>query len=133
MQKTMSKWGGNILGLLLAVNAIWMLASPAGWYAVVPGVATTGPANAHFIRDIGCAYLATAIALLWFARAPKQAWPAALAGGGFLALHAIVHIWDMLSGREHTNLLAGELLSIFLPAVLALWLALSARGATEKG
>ena len=49
--------------------------------AAIPGVAATGPANPHFIRDIGCAYLVTALALLWFAAAPEQARPAVLFGG----------------------------------------------------
>jgi hypothetical protein len=112
-----------ILGLGLAGNALWMLASPQAWYQVVPGVAESGPANGHFIRDIGCAYLVAALSLLWLARSPKQAWPAALAGGGFLALHALVHTWDLLAGREPAHQLAADLPAIFLPAILTVWFA----------
>jgi len=33
-------------------------------------------------------------------KSPKLAWPAALAGGGFLVLHALVHVSDCVAGRE---------------------------------
>jgi hypothetical protein len=112
-----------ILGLGLAANGLWMLASPRSWYLAVPGVPQTGPANAHFIRDIGCAYLVVALSLLWLARLPKQAWPAALAGGGFLTLHALVHTWDFFTGREPGSQLVVDLPAVFIPAILVVWLA----------
>jgi hypothetical protein len=121
-----------VIGLGLAANAIWMLSSPEGWYQAIPGVAATGPANVHFIRDIGCAFLIVAISLLWLARSPKQAWPAAMAGGGFLALHALVHAWDMIAGREHIHQLAADLPAVFLPAILVVWLAWPRKRELEK-
>ena len=78
----MKKSLASILGLGLASNAVWMLAGPASWYVRVPGVTEAGPANMHFIRDIGCAYLVAGLGLLWLAARPALAWPAALAGGG---------------------------------------------------
>ena len=45
------------LGLLLAANGFLMLADPAGWYAIVPGVPETGPLNPHFVREIGRAHV----------------------------------------------------------------------------
>lgn len=120
-----------ILGLGLAANGLWMLLSPQAWYLAVPGVAETGPANEHFIRDLGCAYLVVALSLLWLARSPKQAWPAALAGGGFLTLHALVHAWDFLAGREAARQLTTDLPAVFLPAILVVWLAWPRRCETE--
>jgi len=110
-----------------------MLAAPAGWYGAIPGVAGTGPANPHFIRDIGCAYLVVALSLFWLAKTPRQAWPAALAGGAFLAFHALVHLWDSLAGRESFGQLVKDLPTVFLPAILVLWLAWprSRAGGTE--
>ncbi len=35
-----------------------MPTAPEIWYSAVPGVPETGPANIHFIRDIGLAFLA---------------------------------------------------------------------------
>jgi hypothetical protein len=121
-----------ILGFGLGANAMWMLLSPMGWYSAVPGVAATGPANGHFIRDIGCAYLATALSLFWLVKSPKLAWPAALAGGGFLVLHALVHVSDGVAGREHAHQLLGELPTVFLPGVLVVWLAWSAKRAEKE-
>jgi hypothetical protein len=49
--------------------------------------------------------------------------PAALAGGAFLALHALVHLWDWASGREMLDHLIADLPAVFAPPALALWLA----------
>jgi uncharacterized protein YjeT (DUF2065 family) len=111
------------LGLALAANGTWMLVAPAVWYVRVPGVVETGPANLHFIRDIGCAYLVAGISVIWLALAPVRAWPAALAGGTFLGLHAWVHAYDFFTGHESARNLIRDLPPIFLPAVLVLWLA----------
>jgi len=122
-----------LLGLLLAANGIWMLYRPLGWYAHVPGVNATGAANVHFIRDIGCAYLAAALGLLWYSRAGYRAWPAVLAGGIFLTLHAFVHAWDMLAGRELMQNFRSDALAICLPALITLWLALSSTPSDGTG
>ena len=110
-----------ILGIGLGLNALWMLAVPAAWYAAVPGVTQTGPFNPHFVRDIGAAYLVAAAALIWFAANPK-AQSAVQAGATFLTLHALVHLWDAVAGREHAHQLI-DLATVFLPSVLAIWIA----------
>jgi len=110
-----------ILGIGLGLNALWMLAVPAAWYAAVPGVTQTGPFNPHFVRDIGAAYLVAAAALIWFAANPK-AQSAVQAGAAFLTLHALVHLWDAVAGREHAHQLI-DLATVFLPSVLAIWIA----------
>ena len=110
-----------ILGIGLALNALLMLAVPAAWYAAVPGVTLSGPFNPHFVRDIGAAYLVAAAALIWFAASPK-AQSAVQAGAAFLTLHALVHLWDAVAGREHAHQLI-DLATVFLPSVLAIWIA----------
>jgi uncharacterized protein YjeT (DUF2065 family) len=111
-----------ILGLGLAANGLFMLAAPADWYVTVPGVTETGPFNAHFVRDIGAAYLVAGATLMWLAL-DQAARPAALAGAAFLALHALVHLWDAAAGREHAQQLLVDLPSVFLPPALASFLA----------
>src|SRR5260370_1016844 len=74
-----------VLGLFFAADALWMLTGPMNWYYRA-GVSFTGPANIHFIRDLGCAFLVSALSLLWFAKSPSV-WPATLAGVSFLVLH----------------------------------------------
>ena len=112
------------LGLLLAANGFLMLADPAQWYAIVPGVPETGPLNPHFVRDIGAAYVVTGVAIAWLAR-DARAVPAALAGALFLTLHALVHVADAITGRLHADHILSDLVTVFLPAAIALWLVLS--------
>jgi hypothetical protein len=119
---TMRKFLASILGILLGANALWMLTAPLHWYANIPGVMDTGPANAHLIRDVGCAFLVPALALLWFVVNPKRAWPAVLAGSAFLLLHSSIHVWDTLVGREHPHRLLAEIPTVILPARLTLWI-----------
>ena len=121
----------SILGIMLGANGLWMLAGPFHWYAHIPGVTETGPANVHLIRDVGCAFLVTALALLWFAVSPMRAWPAVLAGGAFLFLHATVHVWDFTAGREHAHGFVNDLPGVYLPAILTLWLAWPPRRAPK--
>lgn len=122
----------SILGLVLAANALWMIATPFHWYANIPGVTATGPANAHFIRDVGCAYLVAALALLWFAFAPKRSWPAVLAGGAFLLFHSFIHVWDTMAGREHPYRLLAEIPTVILPALITLWLGWPSNSASAE-
>src|ERR1700677_2366352 len=110
-----------VLGAALAANGLFVLGDPAAWYAAVPGVTMTGPLNPHFVRDIGCAYLMAGATLAAFA-VDARARPAALAGGAFLALHALVHLWDMASGREDLHHFVQDLPGVFLPPAIALWL-----------
>jgi uncharacterized protein YjeT (DUF2065 family) len=110
-----------VLGLALVANGLVMLGDPGDWYALVPGVPETGPFNAHFVRDIGCAYLVAGAALSWFAF-DERVRPAALAGAAFLALHALVHVADAIAGRGHPDHLMADLAGVFAPAAMALWL-----------
>src|SRR5215475_13286973 len=109
------------LGLLLAANGLLMLLDPAQWCAIVPGVPETGPLNPHFVRDIGAAYVVTGVAIAWLAR-DARAVPAALAGALFLTLHALVHVADAIAGRLHPEHILSDLVAVFVPAAIALWL-----------
>src|SRR5262249_54954235 len=109
------------LGLLLAANGFLMLVDPAQWYAIVPGVPETGPFNPHFVRDIGVAYVVTGVAIAWLAH-DARAVPAALAGALFLTLHALVHVADAIGGRLHADHVLSDLVTVFVPAAIALWL-----------
>jgi hypothetical protein len=107
----------------LAANGTFMLACPLAWYRAVPGVSETGPFNAHFVRDIGCAFLVSAIGFAWSAFDRQRARTAALVGSTFLCLHALVHLWDLVAGREAPHHLMVDFPAIVVPAALGLWLA----------
>jgi uncharacterized protein YjeT (DUF2065 family) len=111
-----------LLGLLSVANGVFMMVAPAAWYAIAPGVTETGPFNAHFISDIGAAFLVAGGSLVWFA-CDARARPAALACAAFFTLHALVHLSDAIAGRESIYQAARDLPTIYLGAVLALWIA----------
>jgi hypothetical protein len=111
-----------IVGLLQLAIGITMLTGPQSFYGLVPGVNETGPFSPHFVRDVGGAFLVAGAGLLWFAR-DARARPAALAGAAFLALHALIHVWDGLAGRERPAHLVHDLPLLIGIAALALWLA----------
>jgi hypothetical protein len=123
-----------LLALILAANGLAMLAAPADWYLAMPGVTGTGPLNLHFVRDIGCAYLVAAGGLAWMWRDP-QAWRAAMAGSAFLALHALVHVGEMIAGGfdvHHLHYLLSDLPGVFLIPAFALWLSWPQRVTSTK-
>lgn len=87
-----------IAAIVAIANGGFMLADPLEWYVFLPTVITTGPPNAHFIRDIGLAYLGSGLILLYAAAHPVLRWRAALVGGLWLTLHGLLHIYEVLAG-----------------------------------
>jgi hypothetical protein len=113
-----------LITMALAANGLAMLGWPEQWYYAVPTVPYTGPFNAHFVRDIGCAYLTVAGGLLWFTAQPDRARPAALTGIAFLLAHAAVHLWDTAAGRCSVGHLAQDFVGVLLVPLVALRLVL---------
>ena len=123
----------GLLALILGLNALAMLFAGLWWYGAVPGVVATGPFNAHFVKDIGAAYLVVAAGLAWFAARPREGWGAMAAAAAFLTLHALVHLTDAFAGGHagmeamHAGGGLADLIrdfpGVFLPALLALWIA----------
>ncbi|MDZ3833731.1 MAG: hypothetical protein U0S50_18245 [Sphingopyxis sp.] len=87
-----------VAGLSSLANGLFMLVRPLEWYVFIPTVVTTGPPNAHFIRDIGLAYLGSGLILLYAAVHPKLRWKAALVGGLWLTLHGGLHVYEVAAG-----------------------------------
>jgi len=121
MTSSIARLLGGLLRLGLVANGLIMLAVPGLWYAHVPGVVDTGPFNGHFIRDIGAAYLVCGVALVWFAMQPA-ARPAAQIGAAFLAVHALIHLWDTAAGRAAAEQLLVDVPTVLLPPALAIWI-----------
>lgn len=117
------------IALFLAIptlfNGLAMLFAGAFWYSSVPGASSTGPFNPHFVQDIGVAFLVAGLALAARAWRPRY-WPAAVAGAGFLAAHALIHLVAIIGGHDHQ---AGfDFLAVVLPAALALYSAFPGKG-----
>jgi len=121
-----------VLAAMTAGNAVWMLLWPAHWYASVPGPEATGPLNAHFVRDVGAAFLVSAMGFVAALIRYKPSAPFLLTASGWLVLHSGIHIWDVAAGRSTLEQLAGDLLGVHLPAVAAL-LALALGRRSEQG
>ncbi|WP_427968098.1 hypothetical protein [Altererythrobacter sp.] len=80
------------------LNGLFMLADPFGWYDAVGTVKATGPANPHFIKDIGLAYIASGLMLGYAVPNPGLRWGSALAGNFWLGAHGILHIYEVTAG-----------------------------------
>lgn len=110
----------NILALLHGINGLVMLAAPAEWYRLVPGVTGTGPLNVHFIRDIGLGFLAAALALFLSANASGARQIALLACASvFLGGHALLHIVEL---AVHGGAYLRDMVTILLPGLLPLFI-----------
>src|SRR3954470_14267557 len=107
-----------ILAIPTLVNGLTMLVAGPFWYASVPGVTETGPFNPHFVQDIGVAFIVAGLALAAPTWRPRY-WPAAVAGAGFLAAHALIHLVAIIGGHDHQT--GFDLVAIVLPSALALY------------
>jgi hypothetical protein len=119
----MQRWIAAILGAFNAANGLVMLLAGSIWWNSVPGVPDTGPFNPHFVQDVGAAFLAAGLALLARAWRPNY-WPAAVAGSGFLTIHALLHVAMIASGQDHHA--TADTASVIVPAALALYSAFPA-------
>ena len=79
-------------------NGGFMLLAPLDWYYYVLTVPATGPANTHFIADIGIAYLSCGVILAYAVTSLNMRWMAALAGALWLAAHGALHIYELIVG-----------------------------------
>ncbi len=105
-----------------------MLAGPAGWWVGIPAaVPDFGPFNEHFVRDIGCAFLTVGVALAWAARRPAVRFPLLTVAALFLGAHALLHVFDTGRGAVEPAHWWIDFPGVYLPAALAITLALHAR------
>jgi len=104
----------------LAANGAVMLFAPGRWYERV--IAMSAAVPEHFVRDVGCAYLVSAVGLLAFALRPEKGRPAAAIGVAFLLQHALVHVWDAAAGRDSLEHLLRDAPGVIAVPLVALWL-----------
>lgn len=119
-----------VLAVFHGINGVVMLAAPTLWYESVPGVVETGPANAHFIRDIGLGFLAAAVALALAARNANRS--LLLPAVTFLGGHAGLHLVEMITHGVTLATALRDAATVVLPGLLPL-LALRSKRATAAG
>jgi hypothetical protein len=111
----------SLTALLLAGNGAHMLFAPAHWYGSIESVAHTGPFNAHFVRDIGCAYLAAALGLGLGAWRTRWQVPGALTALSFLGAHALLHLTESFLHTDAANHAGAiDTFGVYVPALIAL-------------
>lgn len=77
------------------------------------------------MRDIGAAYLAAGAALLWGMKRPAHRGPLAAVAGIFLALHALMHLFEAASGVTSLGHVLEDFPGVHLPALVVCWLAVA--------
>ncbi|MEP3226907.1 MAG: hypothetical protein ABJO01_13105 [Parasphingorhabdus sp.] len=110
----------GIVGIFALIFGLFMIISPLEWYTAIPTVITTGPPNKHFIRDIGIAYVSCGIILLYASANIHMRWMAALAGGLWLSLHGILHIYEVSVGVCSPAVFVADAPGVLGPPVLVL-------------
>ncbi|MEM7119723.1 MAG: hypothetical protein AAF563_00515 [Pseudomonadota bacterium] len=105
-------------GLFALANGAFMLAASESWFTEI--AAYTGPYNVHLVQDVGAAFIVSGLSLLACLWRPSL-WPAAMTGAGFLCVHGLIHLVDILTGHVHHP--SSDVLVLTIPALLALWAA----------
>ncbi|MEM8768890.1 MAG: hypothetical protein AAGE43_15695 [Pseudomonadota bacterium] len=111
---------GSIL-LLWALIAFYLATGlyvallPHDFYLNAPGAAATGPYNMHFIRDVGFAFLTSAIALGYGMYSGNK--PLMLGGALWLLLHGLFHLalW-ILHGMQLNSAALTDAAIVIAPA-----------------
>lgn len=106
--------------LIAFANGLTMLVAPLAWYDWVGTVRATGPANGHFIRDIGLSYLVCAALLTYGAMNLPMRWGSALAGAAWLILHGGLHVWEVGTGLCAPGIFWSEAPGTLGPPLIAL-------------
>lgn len=110
-----------VFSLVNLLNGAWMLLFPQSWYTDLPAdVPHTGPFNAHFVRDLGVAFLVAGVAFAWSARNIDRAYPVHIGLTIFFTGHALIHLVDILTGHLPETHWLIDIPGVFLPALIML-------------
>lgn len=108
-------------------NGAIMVAFTQQWYLCIAAPERAALYSAHFVTDVGTAYLTIGAALLWAALRPIRALPLVMVSLLFSALHAVHHVGEYLGFGMPTRSVLIELFGIWGPVAILAWLALGLR------
>ena len=111
------------LGLYYTAMGIYILFAPIYFYQTTPGVAMMGPYNAHFIRDVSFALLASGVALqLGAIQSTKST---VIVGSLWPFMHALFHI-TIWVGRDFIvdHVSVSDFVGVIIPGFLIMLLAI---------
>ena len=107
-----------LLGLYYLSLGFILLVAPEYFYTSVPGVSATGPYNAHFLRDVGFAFLTSAGGLLSGSVTFQR--PIIILGAAWPLLHACFHLWMWLAAGMPIDRISGfDWAGVIVPAFIA--------------
>jgi hypothetical protein len=121
----------GIVAVFYLLSAALMIADPLGWYQLVGTVKATGPANLHFIRDIGLAFGVSGVVLGFAFVRPGQRWLAVVAGNLWPSFHGALHVWEVSVGLCAPDIFLQEAPGVLGPPLLV-WLALGILFARQR-
>lgn len=104
-------------------NGLLIVLFPQQWYLCIANPERAALYNAHFVTDVGTAYLTIGAALAWAALRPAFAFPLTMIALLFSSLHALHHLYEYSTFGNPTRHIAIELLGIWGPVALMAWLA----------
>jgi hypothetical protein len=97
--KIAALWFFRLTGVAMIANGIWMEVNAYHWFFTIPaGLPNTGEPNAHFIRDVGLAYLIFGTALAWCTFNFKNRRAVFVCVAAFMAGHALGHVVEISLG-----------------------------------
>ena len=129
MPKANQLWNRRLILLIAAlslVNGLWMIFDAMGWYHDLPAaVPDFGPLNEHFVRDLGGAFIAFSVAMIWAAFDAQNRFALLVVTALFYLFHAGGHIYDTLRDFVDASHWWIDFPGVYLPAALLLYLLLS--------
>jgi hypothetical protein len=112
-----------MLGASQFALGLWQAFAPASFFT---SIATYGPQNEHYVRDVSTLYLALGVALLVAARRPSWRLPVLAFAALQYALHSINHLLDV-GAADPAWIGPANLLSVVVVGLVFGYFALAAR------
>lgn len=116
--KTTVLWA---LAVYYLLTGLYIAILPMTFYTTAPGVVDTGPYNMHFVRDVGYAFIVSALGLGYGLH--KRLKPVLVFGAAWLAAHGLFHLvlWA-LHHNPTSSVALIDLLLVVAPAALLVYL-----------
>jgi len=102
---------------------------PAAFYVLA---SYTGEFSQHFIQDVGASYITAGSMLILATFRLEWRLPLSIAGGTFLLLHALLHLYETISGIRNIMYVLMEVFTIMLPTILVVVVVVASLSTKEE-
>ncbi len=107
-----------LVGITSILNGAGMYSVPGDWFVAVPGVTETGPFNAHFVRDVGAAYVASGVAVVLAIKIRTARFPLLGIASIFSVGHAARHAIEWVTVEATHNHWLADAAGVVVPAAI---------------